>query len=115
MAPGKDGKEGITLLQLFAVYPHNETTVVGEYVHGKAHISGMESFWSMMKRRYHGVYHKVYTKLLSHYTDEFSGLHKVRDGNTIEQMGLVVLGLEGKRFTYSKFTEPTGRHTGERY
>ena len=58
MAPGKDGKEGITLLQLFAVYPHNETTVVGEYVHGKAHISGMESFWSMMKRRYHGVYHK---------------------------------------------------------
>ena len=29
----------------------------GEYVNEMAHINGMESFWSMMKRGYHGSYH----------------------------------------------------------
>ena len=30
---------------------------VGQYVNGQAHTNGMESFWSLMKRGYHGTYH----------------------------------------------------------
>ncbi len=30
---------------------------VKEYVNGEAHINGMESFWSLLKRGYYGTYH----------------------------------------------------------
>lgn len=29
---------------------------VGEYVREQAHINGMESFWSIFRRGFHGVY-----------------------------------------------------------
>ena len=32
---------------------------VGEYVRGQAHVNGMESFWSMVRRGYDGVYHHI--------------------------------------------------------
>ena len=38
---------------------------VGEYVKGKAHINGIESFWSMLKRGYYGTYHKMSAKHLA--------------------------------------------------
>ena len=28
---------------------------VGQYVDGMAHINGLESFWSVLKRGYHGI------------------------------------------------------------
>ena len=31
---------------------------VGEYVDGQVHVNGLESFWSMMKRGYYGIYHR---------------------------------------------------------
>ena len=30
---------------------------IGEYVNGMAHTNGVESFWSMLKRGYHGTFH----------------------------------------------------------
>ena len=32
---------------------------VGQYVDDQVHINGLESFWSMMKRGYHGTYHRM--------------------------------------------------------
>ena len=32
---------------------------VNEYARGKAHTNGVESFWSMLKRGYHGTYHHM--------------------------------------------------------
>ena len=46
---------------------------VGEYVREQAHINGMESFWSMMKRGYHGIYHRMSPKHLDRYVGEYAG------------------------------------------
>ena len=51
---------------------------VGEYVRGKAHTNGIESFWSMLKRGYHGVYHQMSPKHLQRYVNEFAGRHNLR-------------------------------------
>ena len=73
---------------------------VGEYVNGQASVNGMESFWSMLKRGYHGTYHHVSPKHLQRYVDEFAGRHNVRERDTAEQMALVVAGLVGRRLMY---------------
>lgn len=38
---------------------------VGEYVDEMAHINGIESFWSMLKRAHKGVYHNISRKHLN--------------------------------------------------
>ena len=44
----------------------------GEYVRGKAHTNGVESFWALLKRGYHGVFHDFSQKHLPRYLAEFS-------------------------------------------
>ena len=73
---------------------------VGEYVAGMAHTNGIESFWSMLKRAHKGVYHKISAKHLQRYVDEFAGRHGVRERDTIDQMGALVVGMAGKRIMY---------------
>ena len=60
---------------------------VGEYVNGMAHTNGVESFWSMLKRGYHGTYHHMSAKHLNRYVGEFAGRHNQRPLDTIDQMG----------------------------
>ena len=45
--------------------PNHETVnhSVGKYVDGMAHTNGIESFWSMLKRGYHGTYHKMTSRI----------------------------------------------------
>ncbi len=73
---------------------------VGEYVNGQAHTNGVESFWSLMKRGYHGIFHSMSVKHLNRYVDEFAGRHNQREINTSDQMGDVVRGMDGKRLRY---------------
>ena len=79
---------------------------VGEYVDGMAHTNGIESFWSMLKRGYHGTYHRMSPEHLDRYVNEFSGRHNVRDNDTLDQMVGVVRGMEGKRLRYQDLTAP---------
>ena len=74
---------------------------VGEYVREQAHINGMESFWSMFRRGFHGVYHRMSPKHLHRYVREFAGRHNIRDLDTIEQMTVIANGMVGKRLRYS--------------
>ena len=67
----------------------------GEYVNGDAHIQGMESFWSMMKRGGVGTYHRMSPKHLDRYVDEFAGRHNQRSDDTIDQMQSMARGLVG--------------------
>ena len=73
---------------------------VKQYVSGMAHTNGIESFWAMMKRGYHGTYHKMSRKHLNRYVNEFSGRHNIRSLDTIDQMVAMVQGMDGKRLRY---------------
>ena len=70
---------------------------VGKYVDGQAHTNGLESFWSLMKRGYHGTYHRMSPKHLPRYVTEFAGRHNARGRGTLDQMVALVRGMEGKR------------------
>ena len=85
---------------------------VGEYVRDQAHINGMESFWSMMKRGYIGMYHKMSPKHLDRYTSEFFGRHNIRESDTMEQMETVAQRMEGKRLRYEDLTADNGLPSG---
>ena len=74
---------------------------VGEYVRGMASTNGMESFWSMMKRGYQGIYHKMSPKHLHRYVCEFEGRHNDRDLDTLDQMTAIVQGMMGRRLRYT--------------
>ena len=73
---------------------------VGEYVRGLAHTNGVESFWSMLKRAHKGTFHKLSTKHLQRYGNEFAGRQNIRDMDTIDQMAHIVAQLVGKRLMY---------------
>ena len=66
----------------------------------KAHVNGMESFWSMLKRGYYGTYHRMSPKHLHRYVREFAGRHNIRDLDTVEQMTTLAYALVGKRLRY---------------
>lgn len=72
----------------------------GEYVRGMAHTNGMESFWSMMKRGYDGVFHHISEDHLFRYVNEFAGRHNIRNMNTIDMMNEVAKNMVGNRLTY---------------
>ena len=83
--------------------PYRHETVkhsISEYVNGKAHTNGIESFWALLKRGYHGIYHHMSVQHLDRYVNEFSGRHNIRDLDTIEQMDVIAQRLNQKRLKY---------------
>ena len=82
--------------------PNHQTVnhSVGKYVDGMAHTNGIESFWSMLKRSYHGTYHKMSAKHLDRYVNEFAGRHNTRSEDTMDQMAGVARGFAGRRLMY---------------
>ena len=77
-----------------------------EYVRGDAHTNGIESFWSMLKRAHKGTFHKMSPKHLDRYVTEFEARHNIRDDDTVDQMGAVVLGMDCKRLKYADLIAP---------
>ena len=95
-----DGETG------YAGLPNHEAVkhTVGEYVRGMAHTNGIESFWSMLKRGYHGTYHQMSPQHLGRYVGEFAGRHNQRPDDTVDQMAAMVRGMDGKRLRYRDLT-----------
>jgi len=73
----------------------------GEYVRGDVTINGMEGFWSLFKRGYHGTFHHLSDKHLDRYVAEFTGRNNIRDMDTIDQMRFLARAIVGKRIRYA--------------
>ena len=73
---------------------------VGAYVDGEAHTNGIESFWAMLKRGYHGTFHKISPKHLNRYVHEFTARHNMRGLDTAEQMSIIAERMVGRRIRY---------------
>ena len=73
---------------------------ISEFVNGMAHTNGIESFWALLKRGYHGTYHHMSEKHLGRYVGEFAGRHNDRPADTIDQMQAMVRNMAGKRLRY---------------
>ena len=87
-------------------YKHESVShSVSEYIKDQAHTNGVESFWSMLKRGYVGVYHQMSEKHLQRYVDEYVGRHNGRQESTMEQISGVVQSMLGKRLMYRELTE----------
>lgn len=53
-------------------FPHKAVShAKGEFVNGDAHSNSIESFWSLFKRGYHGIYHHMSKKHMQRYVNEF--------------------------------------------
>jgi transposase-like protein len=72
----------------------------GEYVHEMAHTNGIESFWSLLKRGYIGVYHYMSTKHLDRYINEFAFRHNTAQAGTMRFIDMTIDRMVGKRLTY---------------
>ena len=73
---------------------------VFEYVRGQIHTNHLESFWSMLKRAYHGTFHKISRKHLQRYVDEFAARYEMREQDTLSQMEQTTRSAAGRRITY---------------
>ena len=82
--------------------PQHETVQhsAGEYVRGDVSTNSVESYWAMIARGIFGVFHKLSFEHGHRYAIEFECRHNMRDLDTIDQMSLVVQGMESRQLRY---------------
>lgn len=73
---------------------------VKEYVKGDAHTNSIESEWALLKRGIMGTYHHMSDKHLHRYIAEFEGRRNARPFDTIDQIKMLVKGMDKKRLRY---------------
>ena len=73
---------------------------VAQWVNGQAHTNGIENFWSIFKRAFHGTFHRMSPQHLDRYETEFTGRHNIREKDTAAQMTAISQGMVGKSLSY---------------
>lgn len=71
-----------------------------EYVRGDVHVNTAESFFALLKRGLHGIYHSVSKKHLHRYMAHAEFLYNNRDLEDGERAVAVIKAAEGKRLMY---------------
>jgi len=74
----------------------------GEYVRGVVSTNQAESFFALLKRGVHGIFHHVSKKHLFRYCDEFSFRWSYRKVDDTERTRQAIKGADGKRLMYCK-------------
>ena len=63
----------LSYARLGKMFPHKSVNHgQGKFVNGDVHSNTIESFWSLFKRGYHGIYHHMSKKHMQRYVDEFT-------------------------------------------
>ena len=70
-----------------------------------AHTNGMESFWSMPERGYHGTFHHPGAEHMQRHVNEFAARQGLRERDTVDMMGAFASGMIGRRPAYRRLTE----------
>jgi transposase-like protein len=88
---------------LSADYFHGIVDHLTKYVSGSIHTSGLENFWSLLKRALKGTYISVRPEHLMAYVQEqvFRYNHRIRMTEEM-RFAAVVGGMMGKRLTYKQ-------------
>ena len=76
----------------------------GEYVRGNVTTNTAESYFALMKRGVHGVFHHISKQHISKYCDEFAFRWNHRTVSDGERAEAAIMGADGKRLTYKKAT-----------
>ncbi len=95
-----DSHAGYTGIKGYA--HHSVAHTVGEYVRGKAHTNGVESFWALLQRGYVGIYHHMNVEHLHRYVNEFSRRHTARTCGTLDCIARTIDGMIGRRLSYKE-------------
>jgi transposase-like protein len=75
---------------------------MGEYVKDGDHTNGIESFWSLLKRGYIGVYHYMSPKHLHRYVNEYAFRHNTSQVGTLQFINMTIDRMNSKRLTYKE-------------
>ena len=78
------------------------TAVVAATDTPTAHTNEVESFGSLLKRGYIGIYHHFSRKHRRRYSSEFAGRPNQRPQDTLKPRVLMATGLAGKRLRYAE-------------
>jgi len=76
----------------------------GEYVRGGFDTNKLENYWSIFKRGYIGIYHKMSRKHMQRYSDEFTFRRNFVNLSGKERFSLSLKNLDG-RLTFDRLIE----------
>lgn len=76
---------------------------IGEYVRGKAHTNGVESFWALLRRAYYSVFHHMSAKHLYRYVNEFAGQHTMGH-DTLACLDAIIRGMISRRLNHKNLS-----------
>jgi len=94
--------EFLSYSKIKSLYAHKTVKHgAGQYVDGKAHSNGAESFWALLKRGHYGIYHYMSKKHLQMYVNEFCFRYNNRKMQISEVFGEMVERItENKKLSY---------------
>ena len=104
VAPGStvwsDGEPAYRTLPRYGIFHAWVNHKTGEYVRDQITNNGVESFWALMKRGYHGIFHHISLHHIRRYVNEFTYRLNSGKGNGAEAMGNLIYNGIGRRLKW---------------